>query len=49
MTVSKHLKRLRVVGKQTILEKKQLFIDGVIDWYSKVWETLKFHNFQLFN
>uniref|UniRef100_M1DMM9 Putative plant transposon protein domain-containing protein n=1 Tax=Solanum tuberosum TaxID=4113 RepID=M1DMM9_SOLTU len=42
------LNRLKAEGLRTILKKNWLSTDGVLDWYSEVWSTLKFHQFEIF-
>lgn len=41
----RNLNRLRAKGQRTILDKKQLSTDGVVDKYLEIWDTLKFHNY----
>ncbi|KAK4716310.1 hypothetical protein R3W88_014648 [Solanum pinnatisectum] len=43
------LNKLKVEILRTIIEKKRLSTDGVVDRYPEIWSSPKFHNFQLFN
>ncbi|WMV49765.1 hypothetical protein MTR67_043150 [Solanum verrucosum] len=42
------LNKLKVKALRTILEEKLLSTDGVVDWYLEVWNTIKFHKFEIF-
>ncbi|WMV19039.1 hypothetical protein MTR67_012424 [Solanum verrucosum] len=42
------LNKLKVVGLRTILKKKRLSTYGVVDRYPEVWNTMKFHKFEIF-
>ncbi|WMV18944.1 hypothetical protein MTR67_012329 [Solanum verrucosum] len=42
------LNRLIAVELRTILEEKRLSIDGIVDMYPAVWNTIKFHKFEMF-
>lgn len=42
------MNQLKVTDMWTILEEKRLSIDGVVDKYLEVWETLQFHKFEQF-
>lgn len=42
------LNRLNVAWLRTILEEKRLFTKGLVDRYPQVWNTIKFHKFDIF-
>uniref|UniRef100_M1DAF6 Uncharacterized protein n=1 Tax=Solanum tuberosum TaxID=4113 RepID=M1DAF6_SOLTU len=42
------LNRLKFEGLRTILEDKRFSIDSVVDRYLEVWNTMKFHRFEIF-
>ena len=44
----RHTNRLKVAGHRTIIEEKVLSVEGVKERYPKVWEMIKFHNFEVF-
>ncbi|KAG5619762.1 hypothetical protein H5410_004980, partial [Solanum commersonii] len=42
------LNRLKAKGSRTILEDTRLSTDGVVDRHPEVWDTLRFHRFEIF-